>query len=93
MGELTRSLNPLVLRSLYKGHQSRNRWRKHFVDRDLGASMGDRKRQHEQQDRFLSSHFSSGGELAVEESVRGSGPDELKEVVLDILQERETVTR
>jgi hypothetical protein len=55
--------------------------------------MGDRKRQHDQRDKFLSSHFSSGGKLAVEESVRGAGPDSLKEVIVSLLDEGETVTR
>lgn len=55
--------------------------------------MGDRKRPHEQRDKFLNSHFSSGGKLAVEESVRASGPEALKDVILGTLKEGETVTR
>lgn len=56
--------------------------------------MSDRKRPLDE-DRFLGSHFSSGGRLGVDgtESVRGAGPEALKHVVLRILQDGETVVK
>lgn len=54
--------------------------------------MGD-KRRRSNQDKFLSSHFSSGGKLAVNDSIRGAGRDVLNQVVLSILEEGETITR
>ncbi len=54
--------------------------------------MGDKRRRSDQ-DKFLNNHFSSGGKLAVNDSIRGAGRDVLKQVVLSILEEGETVTR
>ena len=56
--------------------------------------MSGRKRPLDE-DRFLGSHFSSGGRLGVDgtESVRGAGPEALKHVVLRILQDGETVVK
>ena len=59
------------------------------------AGMSARKR-HTEDDRFLGSHFSSGGNLGLGrgDAIRGArGPDALKQTVLSILQEGETVTR
>ena len=44
-------------------------------------------------DRFLGAHFTSRGELSVNESIRGSGPATLKCVLLEHLLSGETVTR
>ena len=56
--------------------------------------MSDRKRRLDE-DRFLGSHFSSGGRLGVDgtDTVRGAGPEALKHVVLRILQDGETVVK
>ncbi|BDA45469.1 hypothetical protein COCOBI_07-2560 [Coccomyxa sp. Obi] len=54
--------------------------------------MGDKRRRPEE-GKFLKTHFSSGGKLAVNDSIRGAGIDVLREIVLHILEDGETVTR
>ena len=54
--------------------------------------MADRKRRSDD-DRFLGTHFTSTGELSVNENIRGAGPDTLKHVLVEHLLEGETVTR
>ena len=54
--------------------------------------MGDKRRRPEE-NKFLNTHFSSGGKLAVNDSIRGAGIDVLREIVLHILEDGETITR
>ena len=44
-------------------------------------------------DHFLGTHFTSKGELSVNDSIRGAGQDTLKAILLEHLLEGETVTR
>ena len=54
--------------------------------------MADRKRR-SVDDHFLGTHFTSTGELSVNDNIRGAGPDTLKHVLVENLLEGETVTR
>ncbi len=44
-------------------------------------------------DHFLGMHFTSKGELSVNDSIRGAGRDTLTAILLEHLLEGETVTR
>ena len=44
-------------------------------------------------DNFLGSHFTSTGELSVNENISGAGPETLKHILVEHLLEGETIAR